>query len=471
MIAWDGLNGFGSPQESPAALPDLIKALTAGYTFGVTDQSGGAALRVESLEASLKVLTYSDQHIRFWKNLPKRQAYNTVEEYNTLSSYGDQSNAFLPEGVMPETNDSQYNRQVALIKYMGTTRVVTHPMTLVKAAHGDVIARENQNGILWLLRKIEESLFWGNNQLVFNYSGLSGGTEGIEYPGLDAQIDPTMVIDAGGNPLSEGLLNDAVEKLAENFAQATHIYCPYKVATDFDKTMFSKERVLMPSPTGGLNAGTVIQNFNSHFGEVKIIPDIFLTKNRKAAGLAPTSASSGNAPQAPASISGATGGTTGVWKTTGNVFYKVTAVNRYGESAASAASGAVNVSAATLVVTLTITNPNPISGLVPDYFNVYRSDTGATGSFFYVQSIAPSSISSAGTTTATDTGSFMTNVSTVFIGQLAPEILSVLQLAPLMKMDLAVLGPSIRWMILFYATFVLYQKKKWLKIINVGDLT
>jgi hypothetical protein len=465
-----GLQGFGGPTDAPH-LQELIKALQSGYNYGVTDQTNGGALRVESLESSLKVLTYGEENIRFWKAVPKMQAFNTVEEFNVLNSYGDSSNAFLPEGVMPETNDSNYNRKVALVKYMGTTRVVTHPMTLVRAAHGDVIALENRNGILWLLAQIERNLFWGNNTLALNYNNVSGGVEGIEWPGLDSQIDSTMFIDAKGGSLSEGLLHDASELIAEQFGQATHAYMPFKVASDFSKTYFTKERVVMPAPGGGMTAGTVITDYASQFGPIKIIPDVFLNKHRKARGLAPAVASSPNAPQAPASISGATGGTDGLWKATNAaVTYKVTAVNRFGESASTAASGNVNVSATNLHVTLTITNPNPISGLVPDYFNVYRSDdSGVT--YYYVLSVATSSAASAGTTTATDTGLYMTNVSTVFIGQLTPEILAVKQLAPLMKMDLAVLGPAIRWMILFYATFVLYAPKKWCKIINVGDLS
>jgi hypothetical protein len=468
------INGFGGPENAPQ-LQELLKALTAGYNFGVTDQLNGGSLRVESLESSLKVLTYGEENIRFWKHIPKMQAFNTVEEYNQLTAYGDTSNAFLPEGVMPETNDSNYSRKVALVKYMGTTRVVTHPMTLVRAAHGDVIALENRNGILWLLAQIERNLFWGNNTLALGYSAASGGPEGIEWSGLDQQIDVTsaapMQIDAKGGSLTEGLLHDASELIAENFGRASHIYMPFKVASDFSKTYFTKERVVMPAPDGGLTAGTVITDYNSQFGPIKIVPDIFLTKNRKAQGLAPTSARSGNSPQTPTSIAGATGGTTGVWKATNaTTQYKVTAVNRFGESASSAASANVNVSATTLVVTLTITNPNPISGLTPDYFNVYRSDDGGA-TFWYVKSVATNSAASAGTTTTTDDGTYMTNVSTCFIGQMAPDILAVKQLAPLMKMDLAVLGPAIRWMILFYATFVLYAPRKWCKIINVGDLS
>ena len=60
---YEGLNGFGT---APAAdVQELAKALEAGYQL--TNQTGGSALRVESLEASLKVVTFSNNHIKFWK--------------------------------------------------------------------------------------------------------------------------------------------------------------------------------------------------------------------------------------------------------------------------------------------------------------------------------------------------------------------------------------------------------------------
>jgi hypothetical protein len=450
------LNGWGAPMDTPN-LEELQKALTTGYAYGVTDQMNGAALRVESLESTLRSLTYDEQHVRFWKMVPKMQAFNTVEEYNVLNSYGSLANPFIPEGVMPETDDSNYARKVSLVKYLGTTRVVTHQATLVRGAHGDVIALENANGIKWLMKQLEQALFFGNNTLAYNYSNVSGGNEGIEFAGLDCQIDPTMIIDAKGAPLSEGLLQDSCETIATNYGRATHIFSPYKVASDFSKTYFNKERVVMPSPEG-LRAGTNITKFNSQFGEIDIVPDVFLTKNRKAynnAGL--TSALN-------------SGAGTGLWKALNTVQYKVSAVNRFGESAATAASTGLAVTSYTATVTLTITNPSAISGLTPDYFNIYRSDDGGN-TFYYIDSVATSSQAASGTTTYTDTGIYMTNVSTAYIGELDPLIASFKQLAPMMKMDLAVLGPAIRWMILLYGTFVLYQPKKWAKIINIGDLS
>lgn len=466
MIDLNGINGYGMTQD----LPDLFKALQAGYNYAVTDQTGGGALRVESLESSLKVLTYTEQNVRFWKNVPKMPAFNTVEEYNLLTAYGDNANPFVPEGVLPETEDTVYSRQVALIKFMGTTRVVTHPMTLVRGAHGDVISLENRNGILWLMRQIERQLFWGNNSLCYQYSNTSGGNEGIEWSGLDMQIGSSSYIDAKGGSLTEGVLEDACELIAENFGQANEIYCPYKVASDFSKTFYPKERALLPTPQGGYAAGSVINTFASQFGPIQIQADVFLNKNRKANGLAPSSASSANAPQVPASVAAAAPtGTDGVWKSSQAVTYKVTAVNRFGESAATSASGA-ETPTLTQHVPLTITNPAAMGGLLPDYFNIYRSDDGGN-TYWYIASVPTNSQSANGTTTYNDTGLYMTNVSTAFIGEMAPHVIAMKQLAPLMKMDLAVLGPAIRWMILFYATFVLYAPQKWVKIVNIGDLS
>ena len=57
---YDGLNGFGA--STMGDVNELSKALSAGYQ--VSNQTGGSALRVESLEASLKVVTFTNKHIR-----------------------------------------------------------------------------------------------------------------------------------------------------------------------------------------------------------------------------------------------------------------------------------------------------------------------------------------------------------------------------------------------------------------------
>lgn len=191
---------FGS--ASQGELDELNKALTAGYQN--PPLSGGNALRVESLEATLRIVTFTQQNIRMWKNIPKLPAYSTVEEYNLQSSYGSDNGMFVQEGELPQTQDAAYERKMAQVKFMGTQREVSHVMTLVRPAHGNVIALETQNGAIWLLERIERALFDGRSDVIPN-----------AFDGLLKQItdDPIAssqnVLDMRGGPITEDALEEA----------------------------------------------------------------------------------------------------------------------------------------------------------------------------------------------------------------------------------------------------------------------
>ena len=59
-----------------------------------------------------------------------------------------------------------------------------------------------------------------------------------------------------------------------------------------------------------------------------------------------------------------------------------------------------------------------------------------------------------------------------FMTEWNSEILAFKQLAPLMKMDLAVLSPSTRFMILLYGTPIMYATRKCVLLKNLGsDIT
>src|SRR4030042_6869776 len=235
---YDGF-GLGSFEQ----VSNLNKALAAGYDIPATSGGvSGSALRVESLEGSLKVVTYTMAHIKFWQKIPKLPAYSTVEEYNRLTSYGSEGGAFTPEGELGEYDDAAYSRQVSLVKYIQTVRKVTHPMTLVRAAHGDVIANEVKNGIMWILKQLEYSLSNGDNSLRYNYPT----NEGYEFAGLKKLIDSTMVIDNQGDPLLEDTLETASNMVVENYGLPTDILIGTKPLADLAKIMFPKERIVVP---------------------------------------------------------------------------------------------------------------------------------------------------------------------------------------------------------------------------------
>jgi hypothetical protein len=121
LVGWkdyEGLDGFGS--SSADDLKNLNKALSAGQDQnppGSVTAGDGFALRVESLERTLKNTTYKMEHIRLFKAIPKLAAYNTVEEFNQIQSYGENADAgFIDEGNLPEEDDASYERKFS-VKY------------------------------------------------------------------------------------------------------------------------------------------------------------------------------------------------------------------------------------------------------------------------------------------------------------------------------------------------------------------
>ena len=66
-----------------------------------------------------------------------------------------------------------------------------------------------------------------------------------------------------------------------------------------------------------------------------------------------------------------------------------------------------------------------------------------------------------------DKNETLPNTYTAFMGEFTPEVIAFKQLAPIMKMDLALLGPAYRWMILIYGVPQLYAPKKWMKFVNI----
>ena len=454
-------NGFGIATQADVA--ELNKALSTGgsaYAGGVGSQVNGAALQVESLENSLKVLTYTDQHVKFWKKIAKTPAYSTVEEYNQLLSYGSDGGGFVPEGVLPETQDSEYRRRASFVKFLGTTREVTHPMTLVRSAHGDVIARENQNGIQWLMKKLEHGLFWGDSSLAAN------GAEGVQFDGINKLIDEENTYDCKGDQLQDTDINYGAQMILENYATPTDLFLPYEVLSEFSQAYFPKERVIMPTQGAGYQAGLVVNKFQTHGGPVEFQPDLFLQKTKP---LSASGVGGVKAPTAPASVAAVAGSATDaefVKSGAGTYKYAVTACNRFGESVPTATVAfAVASGDEAKGVALTITNASAMV-VAPEYYNVYRSEKDGN-KLYLVASVPASSVNAGGTTVYTDKCKIMANTYTAFMGEFTPEVIAFKQLAPIMKMDLALLGPAYRWMILLYGVPQLYAPKKWMKFINI----
>lgn len=465
-VSWkdyEGVEGFGSVSQQD--VDELNKALSAGADINKpsVEAGQGFALRVESLENTLRNTTYRMEHIKLWKAIPKLAAYNTVEEHNELSSYGQNPDAgWIAEGDLPEEDDSTYERKYAIVKFLGTTRRVTHPMTLVKPAHGNVIAAETVNGTMHLLRILEKALFYADSDLSsLQFDG---------YEKLLTSLSPaTNIIDLRGKPLSEDFLTDGALTAmdAPNYGRVTHLHCNPKVKADLVKTFFPKERHDTFTANGGL-VGLDIKGFTSPAGDVAFEPNVFIDDgggpNASAVGDASKRPETPTNSGAPATASDAASQFSA--DDAGDYFYKVVACNRYGRSApvlCPAGPAAVSVDEGEKV-TIGMTPGGSIS---VEWYEVYRTaKDGAAGTERRILRIK--NTAGAGALDLVDYNANLPYCTSAFMFQQNLENMSFKQLAPMVKIPLATIDSSIRWMQLLYGVPVLYTPGKNILFKNVG---
>jgi hypothetical protein len=484
---YDGQALFDNANVSAEELSELSKALEAGSLTGrsVADSTtaSGAPLKVESLENTLKVLTFKESDIQFWKRIPKLPAYNTVEEFNQLASYGTEAGVFTNEGELPREEDSLYVRRAEIVKFLGVTKIVSHPMQLVKTHIGSIVQQEIKNGTLFLLRKADRALMYGDSNIIpQEFNGFLAQHKKA-WNNYNDYMNSEVVIDLRGKTLKEANIEQGALSIISNFGQANLLMAPPVVLSDFVKN-FYEAKFIQPN-TPALTAGVMgqrVQKFQSQYGEIELGYDIFLNANppRKTTDAATHTqapavpVADGVAPTAtPADAAFTKFNTAG---DAGDYYYAVAAKNRFGESTLLDINAGVLVSVALNDATdLKFTAGGgafPATGFV-----IYRSKKNPAGTIAQTELYPIFEVSVAELGSGYDGGAagiirdrnrFLAACNQAILTQSDDEVYSFKQLAPLMKMDLAVLSPATRFMILMYGTPMLYAPKKMVRYVNIG---
>lgn len=479
--------GFGSGSAQEVA--QLNKALSAGDITGrqTTDlyDASGAPLKVESLEKTLKHITFSEQDIRLWKDIPKKPAYNTVEEYAQMVSYGQDRGGFNLEGELPEEEDSVYVRRAQLVKYLGVTKSITHQMTLVNTIGGGIMQRTIKDGTLWILRKLTKALYHGNEDIVpLEFNGfLAQQQQSDSWSSYSDYMTSDNVVDCKGQALSEDAIQSGTNTIIENFGLATRLYAPPFVMSEFVKNFYGN-KFIQPN-TAALTDGVMgqrVRTFASQNGDIDLNSDVFFNKlpNKTLASEATTlKAAPVVVPDAttPLAVTADVTGSRFTAEDAGNVFYAVSSLNRYGESKLVLMNkeNAAATIAANVGVDLKFTagtGQNAATG-----FRIYRTKaTTATDptkvTFYPLYDVSLKNLQTgtegAGANIIRDVNRFLPDCDQAMLVQFDTDVVEFAQLAPLMKMDLALLAPAYRFMILLYGTPFLYAPKKLVRIINIG---
>lgn len=476
-------DGFHAGMQSSENLDQLNKALAAEQITGrettnLTTASG-APLKVESLEKTLKHITFRESDIRLWKDLPKKAAYNTVEEYNQQTSYGANRGGWNREGELPEEEDSIFVRRAQLVKYLGVTKSVTHQMTLVNTMIGSVMERAVKDGTLWILRTLNQGLYFGNEKIVpEQFNGfLAQQQQSDAWASYADYMNSEMVVDLRGSALTEDAIETAANSIVENYGLATQLYGPPSVLSAFVKNFYGNKFIVpnTPSLSDGI-MGQRVQAFDSQFGRIGLNHDVFFKKlPSKTSASAATSQKAPTKPtwdlSTPAAVQSSIAGSK--WGSTdaGNVYYGVVAINRFGESDMAIYSTAVTATAG-CAVDLKFADGGGVNPATA--YRIYRTKVGgtATGEFYPLFEVSLDDVTrgydggSAGL--IRDMNRFLPDCDQSILFQFDNEVVEFAQLAPLMKMDLAVLSPAFRFMVLLYGTPFLYAPKKMVRFINIG---
>lgn len=449
-------SGYGA--STPDEVADLRKALSAGNDVNDPGVAPGVGfpLRTESLEATMKNLTFEMDEIKLFKTIPKIPATNTVEEFNRLISYGQGGTrrfnlGFMTEGDLPEEEDSTYERVTMLIKFLGVTGRVTHVANTIRSSSGSVIALETMNKTMELLKNCENALFFGDSTLIpEQYDGLSK---------LITDGAPANVIDLRGAPLTEELLNDILLQIRDNFGMATDAYFSTGVFADLAKQVYDRQRFAYAPAPGVL--GATITAFQGQHGRINMHDHVFIQEGPVALdnGLGKTD----RRPLTPvitvAPAAGADPASQFIAADNGTYIYKIVAGNRFGLSPSVTSAGVAVVAGEQ--VTLTIQD----GGQGTTYYEIYRTGPGGLAATARLMvRVARTGV----TQVITDNNDDIPGTSQGFVLMQNQRSFSWAQLLPMTRVPLAAIDTSIRWAQILYGGIKMYTPAKNVFVKNIG---
>lgn len=471
-ISTSGISTAGD--ASLKEIAELQKSLEAGYETDMEGMQGGSALRIQSLDTTLKATVQSNRHFVLFNSLPKPRATAVLDEWTEQSSIG----GFLggtfnnQDGAAMETN-GEYARQTGRVKYLSTYRKIP----IVLQAQNNIVdatALETTNGAKQLLSDIEFSMFEGDSSIT-----------PLAFDGIKAQIaslgSADHIIDLAGGALSA---IDAIAKSAEtiwgfgNFGMATDIYIPPSVQTDLNAHLDPAFRVALDNTPNSIAVGTNVSAVQTSYGAIKTRNDVFIRDEKMKTPfeirnpIYAAAAAANNFTPASVVPTAGSGGASSAFLASqaGNYYYFVTGVNQNGESVG-LLSAQVAVAAggqASLAIT------KSTSGLETGYV-IYRSRLNGTNALTDLREMARVARNAGGNvTTYVDLNREIPGSTNAFVLNLNPsdQAIDWRQYLPMMKIPMAATNaPIIPWLQMICGYLRIAKRNQHTVIKNIVPLT
>ena len=426
-------------EASESAVAELRKALdSGGYGTDVSTLTGGAALRIQSLDKTMQTVIQENKHFRLFNKLPKTKPGATVDEWTEQSGVGGfpGGSTNTETGIIADAT-GVYARRVGLVKYLMTRRQVSFVETLIDNIVS-AQATEQANGAKQLLSDAEFLMFEGDSSVVpTEFDGISAQMQAGVNQGL---VDGSAIIDARGNNLTGiGSIADATATISGygNFGTATDIFWPPLVQSDMDKNIDPAFRVALDNSPNSISLGTSVRALRTSNGDLTTNQDVFIRDEKQKtpfelrfppvaatqASLQPSSVTYAQAGNISSLFSALQGGM---------YYYLVAGINAAGTSTG-LLSGQVAIGAGQAN---TITINASIAGLETGYV-IYRSRLNGTNALSDLREMVRIPRTGA-TTTYVDLNRDLPGTARAYIMNLTPSDTAVIwrQLLPMVKFQL-----------------------------------
>lgn len=442
--------GFG--EVGGDTIEQLRKALTAGSGVDAGSFTGGRALIPESLEGTLVNILFTQKDAVLFQTLKKKAIKSPVHQWDERTDVGADDGAWVDEaGSAPADTDQTIARKYATVKYLQTKRTVTLQATLANMIE-PAMALEQNAGALWIVRNIEKALFYANSSMV---------TQQVD--GLDKQIASGNVLDVRGasaNSTSfEDLIGQGCRIARDAFGKTSLILTSTIVMQDVQRLLRDRLRF----PAGGGQAGSaVFDKYPTPFGEPDLKYDLFI----KEGGVPVASALTALRPDACTIGTFATNSASSQFGAgdLGTYYYKVVAVNQYGDAPASGATGQA-VSTAGYNIQFAITKGTA----TPTAYKIYRSKKNAADGTdarlmdIVAYSASPQTYIDLNANLPATSSAYLLTMEDVF------DAIEWFQFLPLMKFDLYPTNSAVYpFLMLLFGALALKKPNQHLRIKNIA---
>lgn len=353
----------------------------------------GSSLIPQSLARTLKNVTFKLNKVKLWRAIAKQDAYAMEEEYDQITQYGVRGGVFTGPMATPQGNDSTFDRLQVRMTYMATAYATDIAIMATEVIGGSAEALQINNATRYLLGGVERQLFYADSTLLPSaFNGVKAIIKGFAASNGFTNV----IVNAQATGISVDHLENIMQAIQDNSGDPENglyaVYMAPRVQSYFTKTYAPAQRTEINQTQlirdGRLWVGTPVDGYNSTYGPLQMVNDIFLNSDVPI-----TNAIQG----APAPVSGTPTATlnttstedpnigTSQWTTPasaadygvgyagGPVTYAIEAVNAAGPSLLSAASGSVTVGAGESV---TVTWNRVTSQQSANYYQIFRSMNG-----------------------------------------------------------------------------------------------